>query len=64
MCEELKTHTDGKRGLCKTHAHQVKQEGGDIALELEPTGKGKAKTCEWQNSPQPEPEDSEQQTEG
>lgn len=66
MCDQLKTHTDGHRGLCKSHAYRVKQAGGHVALELEPepepepTGKGKAvaqvppKICEWVD-PEPDP---------
>ena len=51
MCDELKTHTDGHLGLCKSHAYQVKQAGGLVALEREP----EPKTCEWVD-PVEEPE--------
>ena len=61
MCDELKTHTDGYQGLCKVHAYEVKQAGGDVALELEPepepTDKGNwepPRLCEWPNWPTPE----------
>ncbi len=61
MCDELKTHTADGRGLCKSHAYQVKQAGGEVALELEPAGKNKPKTCEW--PPFPKVQESEQPTE-
>ena len=66
MCDALKTHTDGHRGLCAGHAYQVKQAGGLVALELEPKpiGRRKQKSCEWDKRASVEPvENSEQPTE-
>lgn len=60
MCDELKTHTDGRRGLCKGHAYLVKQVGDPVALELEPEPTGK--TCEWVDLPE-QLQESEQLTE-
>ena len=50
MCDELKTHTDGHRGLCKGHAYRVKQAGRHVALEANAD-----QTCEWVD-PVEEPE--------
>ena len=54
-CTEIRTHTDGKRGLCSSHGHAAKTAGAEVSL-----APASGARCQWIDSYEPPVLDQEQ----